>query len=184
MTSSPGFPRANGAAERSVQTLKAMIRKAEDPYKALMAYRSTPLENGYSPTELLFGRRIRTTVPVMPIQLQPCWPDLQEVREKEFGLRERTKINYDSLHRVTNLPELQPGEPVWIRDMARPGVVQKPHESPRSYVVETDTGSLRRNRSQLVSQPEKPVAHNDDGNVAPRRSKRISHKTERLIETI
>ena len=184
VTSSPGFPRANGAAERSVQTLKAMIRKAEEPYKALMAYRSTPLENSYSPTELLFGRRIRTTVPVMPSQLQPCWPDLQEVREKEFGLRERTKMNYDSRHRVTNLPELQPGEPVWIRDMARPGVVQKPHESPRSYVVETDTGSLRRNRSQLVSQPEKPVAHSYDGNVAPRRSKRISHKTERLIETI
>ena len=112
VTSSPGFPRANGAAERSVQTLKAMIRKAEDPYKALMAYRSTSLENGYSPTEILFGRRIRTTVPVMPSQLQPCWPDLQEVREKEFGLRERTKMNYDSRHRVTNLPELQPGEPV------------------------------------------------------------------------
>ena len=35
-----------------------------DPDKLLMAYRTTPLENGYSPAELLMGRKVRTTVPI------------------------------------------------------------------------------------------------------------------------
>ena len=74
VTSSPKYPRANGAAERSVQTLKGILRKAEDPHKFLLAYRSTPLENGFSPAELLFGWRIRNTIPALPDSLLYGWP--------------------------------------------------------------------------------------------------------------
>ena len=42
-------------------TLKPMKQKL---YLAMLAYRSTPLENGYSPVELLMGRLLRTTIPV------------------------------------------------------------------------------------------------------------------------
>ena len=57
-TSSPKFPQSNGEAERAVKTVKAMLKKSEDPYLAMLAYRSTPLQNGFSPSELLMNRHL------------------------------------------------------------------------------------------------------------------------------
>ncbi len=65
LTSSPRFPQSNGEAERAVQTVKNLLKKAQDPCKALLDYRSTPLEGiGFSPSQLLMSRRLKTTLPV------------------------------------------------------------------------------------------------------------------------
>ena len=62
--SSPYYPRSNGLAENAVKVVKRLLGKAadrgEDKYLALLAYRSSPLESGKSPAELLFGRTLRT----------------------------------------------------------------------------------------------------------------------------
>ncbi|KAJ8369344.1 hypothetical protein SKAU_G00093720 [Synaphobranchus kaupii] len=68
------FPQSNGEAECMVQTVKN-LKKAADPYLALLAYRVTPLQNGYSPAELLMGRQLYTTVPTLPALLDPSLPD-------------------------------------------------------------------------------------------------------------
>ena len=60
VTSSPKYPQANSAAERAVRTVKGLLNKSDDPYIAMLVYRSIPLENGYSPAELLMGRQLRT----------------------------------------------------------------------------------------------------------------------------
>ena len=75
--SSPRYAQSNGDAERAVQTVKNILKKEKDKEFALLAYRSTPLSNGYSPVELVMGRRLHNTVPMFQSQLTPDWPDLE-----------------------------------------------------------------------------------------------------------
>ena len=55
VTSSRYFPHWNGEAETAVGTIKSLFKKSDDPYKALLAYHSAPLQIGYSPSQLLMG---------------------------------------------------------------------------------------------------------------------------------
>ena len=55
--SSPKFPISNGMAERHVAIVKDLLKKADEPYLALLAFRSCPLSNGFSPAELYMGRK-------------------------------------------------------------------------------------------------------------------------------
>lgn len=80
-TSSPHSPQSNGGSERAVKTVKSLLKKEGDPYLALMLYRATPLQNGFSPSELLMSRRLRTTVPMTRELLRPQVPDSESLRE-------------------------------------------------------------------------------------------------------
>ena len=85
-------PVSNGEAERGVQMVKNLMKKCDDPYLALLAYRSTPLEVDYSPSELLMCRKLRTTVPAIPKLRQPEVPDSESVVTKNDWAKERNKI--------------------------------------------------------------------------------------------
>ncbi len=161
VTSSPRFPQSNGQAERAVRTLKGILAKGDDPYLGLLAYRSTALQNGSSPSELLMGRKLQTTLPTAPGQLQPPQGGDPQLQEKEAKYREKQADNYKRRHRATDLPVLAQGCDVWIRDMDRNGTIVSPTRDPRSYLVDTQQGTVRRNRSALLplssSTPTTPV---------------------------
>ena len=83
LTSSPRFPQSNGEVERSVQTMKMVLNKSSDEYLAFLNYRDTPLHHGYSPAQLIMGRKLRTRIPCHPNELKPETPDYDHIRGKE-----------------------------------------------------------------------------------------------------
>ena len=135
-------------AERAVKTVKAMLKKSDDPYLAMLIYRSTPLQNGFSPAELLMNRRLRTNLPITETQLKPKVPDFTSVKAKEEEQNRKQKKVFDSRHATRKLDPLLPGEEVWVQDHNAPGKVVEPI-APRSYHVSIPTGLIRRNRFHL-----------------------------------
>ena len=148
-TSSPHFPQSNGEAERAVQTVKGLLKKAADPYLALLAYRATPLAVGYTPSELLMGRKLRTTVPISRDLRRPMIPDHAVVTDRDKKEKERQTKNFNSHHGVRPLPVLQSGSTAYVKDRDSTGTVLR-EVAPRSYLVDTPDGVVRRNRRHLI----------------------------------
>ena len=150
ITSSPKHKQSNGFIESQVKNFKKHFFKSNDPYQMMLNLRTTPLECGYSPAELLMGRKLRGLVPISTNQLKPSLPDTEKLQKKEEMRRIRQKRNFDESHRVTSLEELSIGSRVWVSDLRKQGRVLRKHETPRSYIVQTlDNRMYRRNRKFL-----------------------------------
>ena len=151
--SSPRYTQSNGEAERAVRTVKGFLQKEKDPYLALMAYKSTPLTNGYNLAQLSIGWQLRTTVPVTLSSLNPGWTDITKLKKDEQKKRQRLSWNFNKRHRAQHLTSLTPGDHVWIKDRKKKGMVIRQAKAPRSYVIHTPRGILRCNRNHLVTTP-------------------------------
>ena len=94
-TSSPRNPRSNGQAESAVKIVKGLLTRAkcsgQDPYLALLAYRSTPVDSHLrSPAEMLYQRALRTTVP-------------QRIRHKDpYAAAERERLEERATQSAAN----------------------------------------------------------------------------------
>lgn len=137
VTSSPVYPQGNGEVERAVQTAKNILKKNENPYLGLLAYRSAPLRNGLTPAELLMSRKLKTRLPATPEVFKPTEVDRKEVARKEQAYTENYTRNYNEHHRVVTLPSLSVGDRVYIRDQQKYGEIQERHNNPRSYKLVT-----------------------------------------------
>ena len=150
-TSSPHYPQANGEAERAVKTAKEILRQ-KDYHLALLTYRATPLSSlGVSPAELAFGRRLRTTLPTLPQNLKPRAVDPENVRKRDNSAKVVQKKYFDK--KAQPLSVLKPGDRVIMQEEGekgwkRPGEVVR-QCAPRSFIVRTADGELRRNRKHL-----------------------------------
>nr|XP_039248050.1 uncharacterized protein K02A2.6-like [Styela clava] len=160
ITTSPCYAQCNGEAERAVQTIKNLLKRTKDPYMALLNYRSTALKNGYSPSELPMGRKLRTKLPVYSSKLIPKWPDMDELQNKELGDKMKQKMHFDKRHRAQNMEKLQISDHAWIKDglQKEQGVITGYADTPRSYMILTPSGTLRRNRRHLKKVPERPTS--------------------------
>ena len=105
ITSSPHFPSSNSQAERTVQTVKHLIKDADDPFAVLLSYRVTPLPwYSLSPAEILIDRKLRSCLSQTIESLTPKWSYLQEFRDANEMFKDGQKRHYDCRHRVRSLP--------------------------------------------------------------------------------
>ena len=101
------------------------------------------------------GRRLRTSLPQTDEYLIPQWSYLPEFRELNKAFKEKQKEDFDRHHRTWELPEIPDDTEVLIETEGGPtsGYVRTSAETPRSYVVETPSGSVQRNRHHLKPIP-------------------------------
>ena len=93
-TSSPLYPQSNGEVERAVQTIENLLKKGQDPYKALLNYRNTPLDGiCLSPAQILMDRRLKTSLPTSAELLKP--QGTPEIKQHLQKIKERQKFYYD-----------------------------------------------------------------------------------------
>ena len=79
--------------------------------------------------------------------MKPKLPNFRSWREneKESKLKEK--------HRARLLTKVKTNDKVWIKDQNKSGTVQTKSNEPRSYIIRTDSGEIRRNRRHLVKIP-------------------------------
>ncbi|UYV75188.1 K02A2.6-like, partial [Cordylochernes scorpioides] len=146
-TSSPKYPRSNGQVERTIQTIKGLIIKAvksgRDPNLALMEFNNTPKYDLPSPTQMLMGRSVRTLSTYTRQQLKPLFDTTKNYQK----LRDHQQKYSGSPKRI--LRPLEVGDNIMLQERHRkwvPATVTAKHETPRSYMVKTPSGSeYRRN---------------------------------------
>ena len=159
-TSRAHYPQGNGQAERAVQTAKRLLSAGDDPALSLLSYRTTAMPwCGYSPAELLMGRRLRTQVPQLPKQFIPNWPHMESLKVLHGKYKYKQKDNYDTHHRAHGRPDLSDGSEVWVAGGGDgdpvPGQVMRSADTPRSYFVSTPSGQVRRSSRHLVTIPDR-----------------------------
>ena len=153
-TSSPGYPKSNGMVERSIQTIKQLLRKAQyegkDPYLALLNFRTSPLSGiEQSPAEIMFGRPIKTK---MPLQFGFQQTN-EEIKRKLMQKQAKQKMYYDRGSKP--LDDLEVGQKVYMRKEKcwLPSTITDILPAPRSYEVENDATGIKYRRNGIEVKP-------------------------------
>ena len=160
--SSPYHHISNGYGEAAVNSAKSMVKKicpgrsinCQEFWHALLEYRNTPKKDGLSPAQRLFGRPMRTALPVHPQVFRPILRKrIIEADKLATELRAKAKKVYDK--GAKKLEELKIGDVVRVQHHVTKkwdliGEITKIQPRLRSYLVKSETGRLYwRNRRYL-----------------------------------
>ena len=153
--SSPYYSQSNGRAEAAVKSAKNILRKCEDAQLGLLLLRNTRTKgHTSSPCQRLMSRRTRSFLTLTRAQLIPDIISPSTVQEEMQKQNEQSKFYYDK----TAGPSLNPlsvGDYVF----AKPPPNQRGQSwkygkitdtpTPRSYTIDSNGSSIRRNRTQI-----------------------------------
>ena len=158
MLVSPKHPQANGEAEAAVKTVTS-IREQEQSASRLQSHPHP--RNCFSPSQLCMGRRLRTTLPMASGLLKPETYNAQEIKRSFQKAKDKQKYYHDR-HGTRELPPIKPGDHVIVKPEQgskewKAATVLQSHASPRSYLV--DTGSRRIRRNRVALRADRPESH-------------------------
>ncbi|XP_052746701.1 uncharacterized protein K02A2.6-like [Bicyclus anynana] len=155
VTSSPHYPQSNGKSERTVQTVKQLLKKCidsgQDFYISLLNYRTTPRDGIDSPAQILMGRRLNTKLPINQKLLRENVNNVAN-HKSVLNRQEEMKRRFDK--RANPLRDLAVGEKVTLADGTgrKPVSVVARAPEPRSYLVRDHRGKVcRRTRRHLIA---------------------------------
>ena len=117
VTSSPYHSQGNGHAEAAVKNVKHLLSKCqgkfnEDFHNRLCEWTNTPRHDGFSPAQLLFGRRQKGALPVLPQAYEPI--NTHEAELKRRRKQDDNKVRADK--HASPIKDITPGTPVVIQD--------------------------------------------------------------------
>ena len=157
-TSSPHYPQSNGLAESMVKVSKNLIEKAlkqDLPWnRLLLDYRCTPISSEIpSPAEILFGRKFRSSISILPSQVLNDRISKQRelIAKKEGKFYASTQ---DFQDRIKALP-FEAGQNVWLQNSDsrkfEEAVIREKCREPNSYMVQIPaTGQCFRRNSNFI----------------------------------
>ena len=142
-TSSPHYPQSNGLAESIVKVSKNLIEKAvlqDLPWnRFLLDYRCTPISSEIpSPAEILFERKLRSSISILPSQVMNdrICKQRELIVKKEGKFYTNTK---DFQDRIKAMP-FETGQNVWLQNSdsrkCEEAVIREKCREPNSYMVE------------------------------------------------
>ncbi|KAJ0175476.1 hypothetical protein K1T71_008635 [Dendrolimus kikuchii] len=189
ITSSPMYAQSNGLSERAVRTVKNILKKSLDSgtdfYLGLLSFRATPRDGIGSPSQLLMGRRLNTSLPIHENKLRPERNNSTDYN-KIINNHIQSKKYYDK--HAHELPKLYRGDRVVVADgqLRRHMYVEAPSQHPRSYFLTDESGKrYRRNRRHIIKRILPPSSHarkNDGDNNSPDRVSLYSDAEEDYTE--
>ena len=162
-TSSPHYPQSNGLAESMVKVSKNLIEKAvrqDLPWNQLLLdYRCTPISSEIpSPAEILFGRKLRSSISILPSQVM----NDRISKQRELIVKKEGKFY---TNRIKALP-FEAGQNVWLQNSDsrkyEEAVIREKCREPNSYMVQIPaTGQCFRRNSNFIKprqSEQKPVS--------------------------
>ena len=157
-TSSPHYPQSNGLAESMVKVSKNLIEKAvkqDLPWnRLLLDYRCTPISSEIpSPAEILFGRKLRSSISILPSQIM----NDRIRKQRELIVKKEGKFYTnvkDFQDRIKALP-FEAGQNVWLQNSDsrkyEEAVIREKCREPNSYMVQIPaTGQCFRRNSNFI----------------------------------
>ena len=153
ITSSPLYPRSNGFIECQIKTIKTALSTCQESKQSiedlLLNIRTQPIGPHLpSPREILHNRtENRPGRPSQPV-------NMEDIRNYLISKKTTQKENYDKHHNTKPLPDITPGQKVLFLSPAEPnqfieGTITSHASTPRSYIIESQGRSYRRNRQHI-----------------------------------
>ncbi|UYV79499.1 K02A2.6-like [Cordylochernes scorpioides] len=166
VTSSPYHAQSNGMVERTVQTLKKLIKRCgeeiTDPYLALLNLRNTPHNNLPSPAQILMSRNLRSIIPSKTSQFVPSMINNEAIQKQLVDNQVKMKNYYDRHTRPADPLSIK--DRVWFRKDKRwiPGQLKNQANEPRSFYVKDQEGNeYRRNSIHIREDKRSDTTHTD-----------------------